>query len=132
MANGTSGAITGHAIRGGVLLLAACASADRFEPTVLTTTLPPETAAWVVAETCRSWYPVADAQPEHAGAPVLQVDEDSYAVRYGRRSPGHFRAWINGRLMPPSAPDFSAVPTAALRGIEFAPGNSAGGNKRGA
>lgn len=89
-----------------VLALGSCSSlgfggAD--EERTLTTSLAPETAAFLVAQACRSEFPEADPLPLHPGAPAVRLGDDEYEVRYNRSNGQGYRLHTNGRLLAPAA-----------------------------
>ena len=87
--------------------------------------LPPEAAAWLVADVCRTEIPSADPDPSHADPLVVHLGERTYLVRYTRHPSQGFRVFCNGRIR---RPHLGSAPTgrhaSPLRGCRFSPASA--------
>lgn len=80
-----------------LLFAAACASAPQHR-VVTASDAPFAFVAWLCADACRREFAGADPLPYHAMAPATRTDDDTYTIRYERRSDGRWAAVASGRI----------------------------------
>ncbi len=76
---------------------AACTTTMR--PAPLTARAPVAFVAYLCADACRVDFPATDPLPYHAGAPITQLADGSFEVRYQRRPDGRWAPRAAGRLV---------------------------------